>query len=288
MYESFFGLTQKPFSIIPDPEFIYWAGGHSMAFTMLEYGVMNHAGFTVITGAIGSGKSTLIRHLLDKLPDNVNVGLINNTHVDRGQLLHWLLAALEIEFEGQSYVSLYKRFEKYLIEQNELGKRTVIIIDEAQNLDVRTLEELRMMSNINAGKRDLLQIILVGQPELKSLLSRKELFQLAQRVSSDFHLNPLNREETASYIHHRLAIAGAKRPLFNEAATNRVHEVAHGTPRTINILCDMALLYGFAIEAQTITAEIVQSVVDDKKKYGVFPLDRSDMPDKAKQGQKKA
>ena len=188
MYEPFYGLKTKPFAIVPDPRFIYWAGPHSMAFSMLEYGIVNHAGFTVITGEIGSGKTTLIRHLLSKLPGDITVGLVSNTQGDRGDLLQWVLMAFGQDFEGQSYVGLYRKFETFLTEQHSLGRRTVLIIDEAQNLGVKTLEELRMMSNLNTHDQELLQIVLSGQPELKALLGRPELTQFAQRVSSDFHL----------------------------------------------------------------------------------------------------
>ena len=147
MYEAYYGLRTKPFSILPDPRFLYWAHPHSMAFSMLEYGVMNHAGFTVITGEVGSGKTTLVRHLLDQLPGDIIVGLVTNAQGDRGDLLHWLMASLGQDFRDNSYVGLYQKFEAFLVEQHRLGRRTVVIVDEAQNLGAKSLEELRMMSN---------------------------------------------------------------------------------------------------------------------------------------------
>jgi type II secretory pathway predicted ATPase ExeA len=278
MYEAFYGLSKKPFSILPDPDFLYWASPHSMASSMLEYGIMNHAGFTVITGDVGSGKTTLIRHLLGRLPSDVTVGLVSNTQGDRGDLLYWLMMSLGQEFEGFSYVGLYRKFEEFLIQQTNRQRRTVLIIDEAQNLGARALEELRMMSNLNANNRELLQIILVGQPELKTLLSQPELVQFTQRVSSDFHLGRLSREDVPGYIDHRLNVAGASRLLFSDEACELIYHATQGTPRLINVLCDTALMYGYAIEAEGITTTIVQSVLDDKRKYGVFPMGTNGYP----------
>ena len=270
MYEEFYGLKVKPFSIVPDPEFLYWDGPHGMAFAMLEYGVANHAGFTVITGEIGSGKTTLIRHLLNKLPQDVTVGLLSNFQSDHGDLLTWVLIAFGMQFEGDSYVSLYRRFEEFLVDQGQRTKRTVLIVDEAQNLTVKALEELRLISNLNTSNRELLQIILSGQPELKRLLSRPELVQFAQRVSSDFHLDLLTRKDVPAYIDHRLSVAGATRLLFSDEACDLIFLASKGTPRLINLLCDTSLMYGFAREAEVVTRHIVQEVLDDKRKFGVF------------------
>jgi type II secretory pathway predicted ATPase ExeA len=273
MYEAFYSLKTKPFSIIPDPDFLYWAGPHSMAFAMLEYGVLNHAGFTVITGEVGAGKTTLIMHLLNRLPGDVTVGFVSNTQGDRGDLLTWIMMSLNQEFEGLSYAGLYKRFEEFLKQQHARRRRTVLIIDEAQNLGARALEELRMMSNMNTSRQELLQIILTGQPELKVLLSRPELRQFAQRVSSDFHLNLLGPEDVPAYIEHRLRVAGAERRLFTEDATQLIYEDTRGTPRLINVLCETALMYGFATEASEISQELVEAVLHDKRLFGVFPRD---------------
>jgi type II secretory pathway predicted ATPase ExeA len=270
MYEAFYGLRTKPFSIIPDPDFLYWTDLHSYAFAVLEYSVLNRAGFAVITGEVGAGKTTLIMHLLNRLPGDVTVGFVSNTQGDRGDLLAWIMMSLGQEFEGLSYPSLYKRFEDFLKKQYSLRHRTVIIIDEAQNLGMRSLEELRMTSNLNSNKQNLLQIILTGQPELKSLLSRPELRQFAQRVSSDFHLGFLRAEEVPEYIQHRMAVAGAEQRLFTDTATKLIYETTRGAPRLINILCDTALMYGFATEAPEISRELVQAVLEDKRKFGVF------------------
>jgi general secretion pathway protein A len=271
MYEPFYGLTMKPFSIIPDPRFLFWAGPHSMAFAMLEYGILNHAGFTVITGEIGAGKTTLIRHLLERLPEDVNVGVLSNTPVHRGDLLRWVLMAFDQEYEGISEMGLYKRFETYLKEQHALGRRTVLIVDEAQNLGSAALEELRMVSNVNTYQHELLQIVLSGQPQLKTLLSDPALEQFAQRVSSDFHLGLLGQAEVTKYIDHRLQVAGATRVLFSNEACKLIYEASRGTPRLVNILCDTSLMYGYAVETNVISSKIVKKVILDKQRHGVFP-----------------
>jgi type II secretory pathway predicted ATPase ExeA len=270
MYEAFYKLRTKPFSIIPDPDFLYWTDLHSYAFAVLEYSVLNRAGFSVITGEVGAGKTTLIMHLLNRLPDDVTVGFVSNTQGDRGDLLTWIMMSLGQEFEGLSYASLYKSFEVFLKGQYSRKRRTVLIIDEAQNLGARALEELRMTSNLNTNKQELLQIILTGQPELKVLLSRPELRQFAQRVSSDLHLSFLRAVDVPAYIQHRLAVAGADRQLFTDVATELIYDTTRGAPRLINILCDTALMYGFAMEAAEISRELVQTVLEDKRKFGVF------------------
>jgi general secretion pathway protein A len=273
MYEKYYGLTEKPFSIQPDPEFIYWGHYHRHAFAMLEYSIINNAAFSVITGEAGIGKTTLIRHLLNKLKDRkANVGLLSHTTAKEEGLLQWLMMALGQPFEEQPYVALYERFQKALIDEYANDRKTIIIIDEAQNFGPKSLEELRMLSNINADKDQLLQLILVGQPQLKDLLQLPELTQFAQRVSSDIHLRPLNQDEVVEYIKHRLHVAGRDRALFTPAACQRVFDASRGIPRIINILCDTALIYGFAGEAEKITVKIIHSVRNNKAKYGVFSL----------------
>lgn len=272
MYEAFFGLQTRPFAVVPDPRFLYWADPHRLAFAMLEYGIVSHAGFTVITGEVGAGKTTLIRHLLNKLPGDINVGLLSNAQEGRGELLEWVLMAFDQPFEGQSYVSLHRNFQNFLSSQHEAGRRTVLIIDEAQNLASKQLEELRMISNVNTHDRELLQVVLSGQPELKQMLAGPALTQFVQRVSSDFHLTLLGRKEVIGYIDHRLAVAGAQRPLFSEEACELVADATRGTPRLINILCDTAMVYGYVTESPVITTQIIRKVLEDKRNYGVFPL----------------
>jgi general secretion pathway protein A len=271
MYEGYYGLREKPFSILPDPDMIYWGKNHRLAFAMLEFGVMNNAGFTVITGEIGSGKTTLLRYLLRRLDKAITVGLISNTPRGKAELLQWVMMSLQQPFED-SYPKLFQRFQRFLHEQHFRGGRTILIVDEAQNLGVEALEELRMLSNINADKDQYLQIILVGQPQLKDLLRSPQLVQFAQRVSSDFHLRPLNPSEVTDYINYRLHAAGGQAPLFSEQACAAIAHASQGIPRTINILCDTALIYGFASKAQRITAELVATVIENKAQFGVLPL----------------
>jgi type II secretory pathway predicted ATPase ExeA len=274
MYEAFYELRGKPFSILPDPDMIYWGRMHSMAFTMLEFGVMNNAGFTVITGEIGSGKTTLVRHLLKKLPPNISVGLISNSPQGRQELLQWIMMSLNRPFEGD-YPTLFKRLQDYLHGQYAGSRRTMLIIDEAQNLEPEALEHLRMISNINADHHQILQLILVGQPQLRDLLQSPQLHQFAQRISSDFHLEPLGQRDVVNYIAFRLEAVGGPPPpraLFTLEACNIIAVASGGIPRMINILCDTALVYGFARGEKTISAKLVRDVIADKQQYSIFPL----------------
>ena len=272
MYEAFYGLREKPFSILPDPHLIYWGQNHRLAFAMLEFGVMNGAGFTVITGEIGSGKTTLLRYLLTRLDPRIAVGLISNTPRGTDGLLAWVMMSLNQPFEG-SYPALFKKFQQFLYDEHRKGRRVILIVDEAQNLGLESLEELRMLSNVNADKDQFLQIILIGQPQLKDMLRTPQLVQFAQRVSSDFHLRPLNAQEVVRYIDYRLAAVGSpSSQLFSDAACALIAEASGGIPRTINILCDTALVYGFANSAHEINKEIVASVIANKNEFGVLPI----------------
>ena len=274
MYEAFYELRGKPFSILPDPDMIYWGRMHTMAFTMLEFGVMNNAGFTVITGEIGSGKTTLVRHLLKKLPTNISVGLISNSPQGRQELLQWIMMSLGRPFDGD-YPTLFKRLQDYLHGQYAGGRRTILIIDEAQNLEPEALEHLRMISNINADQHQILQLILVGQPQLRDLLQSPQLHQFAQRISSDFHLRPLGERDIVNYISFRLQAMGGPPPpraLFTLEACAKIASASGGIPRMINILCDTARVYGFARGEKSISAALVAEVIADKQQYSIFPL----------------
>ena len=273
MYEAFYGLREKPFTILPDPDLIYWGSMHRMAFTMLEFGVTNNTGFTVITGAIGSGKTTLLRYLLKRLSAHVTMGLISNSPQGRHELLQWILMSFGRPFEGD-YPTLFKRLQDFLYRQHASRRRTILIIDEAQNLGSDSLEHLRMLSNINADKHQILQLIIVGQPQLRDLLLAPQLHQFAQRISSDFHLQPLSESEVANYIAFRLKAAGAMRIMFTRDAAATIAEASGGIPRMINILCDTALVYGFANGHQTISADLVSEVIADKQQYSILPLQK--------------
>lgn len=270
MYESYYGLKEKPFSIQPDPDFLFMSKRHEMACTMLEYALENRAAFAVIAGDIGCGKTTVVRHLLSKIGDDVRVGMVTNTHPEFGDILQWVMQAFGLPFEGQSKVALFEAFQQFLINEYAKGTRIVLIIDEAQNLTAPGLEALRLLSNINADKHQLLQTILIGQPELQALLRRPDLAQFAQRVAVDFRLLPLDGEEVEAYIKHRLLVAGRWQPLFTPRACKRIGEASKGVPRSINVLCELALVYGMGADADPIDDEIVESVIRDRSEYGAL------------------
>jgi general secretion pathway protein A len=271
MYEAFYNLSEKPFTLLPDPGFLYMSDKHRMAFSLLEYGLMNHAGFTVISGDIGAGKTTLIRHLLDNMDREHTVGLISNTHQTFGELLHWILLAFNLDHADMNKVQMYQKFIEFIIDEYAHNRRTVLIVDEAQNMSAETLEELRMLSNVNADKDQALQVVLVGQNELRDTLQRPDLVQFAQRISVDYHLKPLSDEETANYIRHRLRVVGGRPNIFSDAACKAVHLYSNGVPRLINLLCDTALVYGFAEEKYQIDANLVTQVAKEKQQGGIFP-----------------
>jgi general secretion pathway protein A len=273
VYEAFYGFREKPFSILPDPDFLYLSPKHSMALALLEYGLMNQAGFNVITGEIGTGKTTLIRHLLGQLRSDVTVGLISNTHRSFGELLQWILYAFNLEGgRGMGKVEMFQRFVEFLVAQYSENRRTVLIIDEAQNMAPDTLEELRMLSNVNADKDQVLQVILVGQAELRDTLRRPDMRQFAQRIAVDYHLEALNRDESRTYIRHRIHVAGGTdKLLFDDGACDAVFDHSQGVPRLINLLCDTALVYAFADQQRRVDAQLVRDVARDKQQGGLFP-----------------
>lgn len=271
MYESFYGLNKRPFSTIPDPEFLYLSEGHEMALTMLRYGLMSRAPITVVTGDVGAGKTTLIRHLLDEIPEDLTTGLVSNLQEGRGELLQWVLMALDQEIGAdEPYVTLFKRFQDIAVDVYANQRRLLLIIDEAQNLGEKMLEELRMLSNINAEKDDLLQLILVGQPQLRELINRPSMSQFAQRITADFNLGPLTAEETAAYIENRLKIAGAEDEIFTRRTCELIHQATGGVPRLINSLCDLCLVYGFSDEKKTIDQSLLLEFAKSAKKRGIY------------------
>jgi len=270
MYEAFYGLKETPFSILPDPDFLYFGRRHTYAYAMMEFGIKNRAGFMVVSGEIGCGKTTLIRHLLNNLAPSLTVGLVYNTHREIPNLLEWIMLALGLPYEGMSRVGLFDGFQRFLIEQYGVGKSVLLIIDEAQNLSPDALESLRMLSNINADKNQLLQIMLVGQPQLKTMLMRPDLLQFSQRVEVDFHIKPFAASEVQDYIEHRLAVAGRKTPLFTPEACVRIAEASQGIPRRINILCNTALVYGYSAESERIDLVLVEEVLSDKAEFGAL------------------
>jgi type II secretory pathway predicted ATPase ExeA len=267
IYTDFFGLRERPFSLVPDPEFIYWSKPHARAFSMLEYGLLTRAPITLITGEVGAGKTTLLHHLLKTVGDDVVIGLVSNAHGDRGELLRWVLLALDQQaLPSETYVDLFGRFQQYLIDEYAKGKRVILVFDEAQNLSRESLEELRMFTNINANKDELLQLVLVGQPELRDIIRRADLRQFAQRVSAAFHLPAMDVQTVRAYIRHRLEVAGGAPDIFSLAAADLVYEASGGVPRLVNQLCDLSMVYAYTKNTTKVVRLTVQQVLDD----GVF------------------
>jgi general secretion pathway protein A len=276
MYRQHFGLKAKPFSLIPDPSFLHFSDKHKVAYSLLEYGLHEQSGLTVITGEVGSGKTTLIRHLLSEIDQSeLAIGLINNTHASLGDLTQWVALAFGIPHEDKDKVTLFRDVQDYLINEWASGKRAVLIVDEAQNMDKETLEELRLYTNINADGEQFLQIVLVGQPELRDILRAPELAQMAQRVSVEYHIEPLGWQDTANYIRHRLATASneesveAASHIFDSVAIAVIFYFSGGVPRLINTLCDFALVHAYAMGLQTINHSIALEVVRGRTIGGV-------------------
>lgn len=269
MYTKFFGLTKKPFSLIPDPSFLYLSSKHKKSLTTLQYGLVSQAGFTVVTGEIGSGKTTLVRSLLDQLRADCEVGLITNTHSAFGDLLTWVLAAFKIESTASNKAERYQAFVDFITEKSENKKRVVLIADEAQNMDIQTLEELHLLSNINVDQSIMLQLVLVGQPELVEKLNRPELVQFSQRISIEYHLLPLSYKETEQYIHYRLKVAGSEDIIFHPSACAALHYYSGGIPRLINNLGDLALVFAFAADKKKINWKIIVDVISERTIGGI-------------------
>lgn len=268
IYTGFFGLAERPFSLLPDPDFIFWSPEHRHAATMLEYGLFSRAPITLITGEVGAGKTTLLRHLMTTLSDHVTIGLVSNARGGRDDMIRWIMLSLGQRIEpGEDYVLIYDRFQQFLISEYAAGRRVVVVIDEAQNLETGVLEELRMITNINADKDELVQLILMGQPELRDLIARPELRQFAQRVSAGFHLGPLPDDCARPYIEHRLEVAGARRQIFTAEAAQKVHGHCGGIPRLMNQLADLGLVYAYSARSELVTGEIIDKVIEDNVFY---------------------
>ena len=266
MYLKYFGLTEKPFSLLPDPDYIFFSSRHQAAFAMLEYGLWEQSGITVITGAVGAGKTTLIRHLLRRIDySNITVGMVNTSHSSFDDLLHWIVSAFGLTFEGKARVTLIREFHEYLIRQYASNKRVVLILDEAQNIEESALEELRLLSNINSEKDQLLQIILVGQPELLDTLRRPTLRQFAQRVCAEYHLEAMSCRDTIEYVRHRLKVAGGNRFLFDTFAIVAIYYYSGGVPRLVNTLCDQAMVHAYAAQVERIEVDIAMDVIKGKR-----------------------
>jgi general secretion pathway protein A len=263
-FSEHFGLRERPFTLLPDPDFLYWSKAHRRAYTVLEYGVMSRAPITVITGEVGAGKTTLVQKLLRDFDEDTLVGLISNAQGGRGDLLQWALNALDVPGQaGGDYVAKHQALQNFLIESYAKGKRVVLIIDEAQNISREGLEELRMMTNINAGKDDLLQLILVGQPELRELISGYDMRQFAQRVMATFHLPNMDLDTTEAYVRHRLIHAGGTGQEFTRGAIALIHRYSNGVPRLVNKYADFAMVYAASSDRKSVDEMTVCEVNAD-------------------------
>jgi len=260
MYASHFGLTEAPFSITPDPRFLYMSERHREGLAHLLFGIRQPGGFVQLTGEVGTGKTTLCRCLLEQLPPKVDVALVLNPRVTAVEFLATVCDELRISYPPgtTSVKALVDALYRYLLETHGRGRRSVLIVDEAQNLSVDVLEQIRLLTNLETPAEKLLQIILIGQPELLCLLERRELRQLAQRITARYHLRQFARPDTCGYIRHRIRVAGGGDALFSPAAMRRVHRLSGGIPRLINVICDRALLGAYAHDLHRVDAARVQ------------------------------
>jgi len=275
MYTSFFGLAEPPFAITPDPRYLFLSDRHAEALAHLLYGVTHSGGFVQLTGEVGTGKTTVVRSLLAQVPDNADVALILNPRVSPLELVQGICDELRlavVEPARSSIKQLVDVLNDYLLARHAEGRRVVVIIDEAQQLSPEVLEQVRLLTNLETATTKLLQVILIGQPELRELLARTDLRQLAQRVTGRYHLEPLTRDETLAYVRHRLKVAGAISPLFSTAALHEVHRLARGTPRLINVLCDRALLAAYTQEENRVTPALVRVAASEVHGRRVLPV----------------
>ncbi len=268
MYKDFFGLTVKPFHITPDPNFLFLSHDHQKAITCMEYGVLEDTGIILLTGEIGTGKTTLIRHMLTKFEENVQVATIYNTNVNSKQLYAQIAEAFGLTMTVKDKHAMLKQIQTELEQMQANALKPVVIMDDAQNLSLRTLEDVRLLSNLQKHDRMLVQLILVGQPELKEKLEDSAVASLVQRIGITYHISAFSREETDAYIAHRLRIAGGNPNTFQADALEMLFKITQGNPRTINIICDHAMVYGFADDIKTIDEGIIRQVLKDNPGLG--------------------
>jgi putative secretion ATPase (PEP-CTERM system associated) len=272
MYERFYNLRERPFSLSPDPDYLYPSRVHREALSYLRYGVEGHAGFIVITGEIGSGKTTLLQTALRGLDHQTSVSRIVNTMLDARELLEAVMLDFGLDpGVNRSKPMLLRDLAHYLVEQRRAGRLALLVIDEAQNLSLAALEEVRMLSNLETEKSKLVQTVLVGQPSLRELLSRPELEQLRQRVTVSYHLQALDSAETAKYVNHRLRRAAIDAPLeFSGDVTDLIHRYSGGVPRKINVIADAVLLFGYGEEQHTLSVALAREAIEELESTGVI------------------
>lgn len=266
MYTSFFGLSEKPFAITPDPRYLFMSERHAEALAHLLYGITEAGGFIQLTGEVGTGKTTVVRSLLERMPGHADVAVILNPQLSPLQFVLTICEELGIflrEDDTTSLKDLIDVLNRRLLDAHAKGRRIVVIVDEAQNLTPETLEQVRLLTNLETPSQKLLQIILIGQPELREVLDRMELRQLAQRITGRYHLAPLTRPETASYVNHRLRVAGANGEIFTSQALREVHRLSNGIPRIINVICDRALLGAFTQESHRVSPALIRAAASE-------------------------
>jgi general secretion pathway protein A len=262
MYEPFYGFLETPFNLTPDPRFLFFSEHHQEALNHLLFGIQERKGFIQVTGEVGIGKTTLSRALLERLGPGYTTALILNPSLTSTQLLRSILAEFHLEIRWNDRVAWLATFNRFLLDQLKQQKDVVLIIDEAQDLNMEALEQIRLLSNLETDQRKLLQIVMIGQPELRLMLDQKELRQLRQRITVRYHLNPLTANETATYIDHRLHVAGANSsPTFDQGALRRIYKYSRGIPRLINAICDKTLLCGYVVGATQLKAKHVRRAV---------------------------
>jgi general secretion pathway protein A len=266
MYLPFFGLNEKPFAITPDPRYLYLSERHAEALAHLLYGITEAGGFVQLTGEVGTGKTTIVRSLLAQTPKNAEIALILNPRMTPPEFLLTICEEIGIGVPDSAMHSLKDLVDilsRYLLRAHAAGRRVVLVVDEAQNLAPEVLEQVRLLTNLETNTQKLLQIILIGQPELRELLARNELRQLAQRITGRYHLHPLSREETAAYVRHRLRVAGATTDIFGSPALNEVYRLSVGVPRVINVICDRALLGAYSMDRHRVTGMLVRHAASE-------------------------
>ena len=264
MYTEFFGLNEKPFAITPDPRYLYMSARHTDALAHLLYGISESGGFIQLTGEVGTGKTTLIRSVLEQLPEKADIALILSPQLTTLEFLETIVQELHCSVPTERTVKAHiDALNEQLMRAHAEGRRVVLIVDEAQTLSPELLEQVRLLTNLETSKQKLLQIILIGQPELRELLDRPEMRQIAQRITGRYHLEPLSKEDTQAYVNHRLRVAGAQSDIFTKSAINALYKYSRGIPRLINVIADRALLAGYTRDQRSVDAKLVVAAANE-------------------------